>query len=674
MEKRVTISSADSSQTAQVLLHVLRFLLLLSPWCLLLVSDALLFPYVSAKVFAFRLLVEISLALWVILVMSGNIALHALRQPLSLAIFAFVIWVLISNQLGINPTQSFWSSYERADGGLQMLHYLAWYVMLCTALSQRHWRAQIGSTLLAMTAIALFALFNDSPGTRKHGLLGNPIYFGNAMVFALFLLGIWLSALASSRIRFLLFPLLAALFLWGIMASASRSSIFALLAGIGLSLYLWCMFKYPDRRQRIITSLSVLAALFILGTGLTHYRSQFNDWAEEHNHYVLKRLSNISGNDQTTADRIANWHIALDASKESPVHGWGQENYLTAFLEHYRPGVLDEADLWFDRAHNAYLDWLVSNGSLGLILYLIILGAAYWQLWARSTCRRNQQILVSGLLTAYMAKNMVGFDVLTSYFILFSILAFITYHAKTTQNIALTSFRTPHWLVGISVSLLSFPILYSSILKPLQANHALLLANQFQQIANHSLPHCPHSNATDNWLVAHYCQAWETHQYQPDKRYVPAYMQMQKTFRLAPQYSAEQFAFLSKNVSMLTSNPDIHNQQQTYTLLANQYENRLYHNARDWQTQYNNAIVSAKTRQYDRAINLLNNLLQNVPQKPAFWLALSKTHWHHQQPARAIIAYHSARTLNAGYSELGEIENILPLQIFTSRLPKTTVD
>ena len=129
---------------------------------------------------------------------------------------------------------------------------------------------------------------------------------------------------------------------------------------------------------------------------------------------IVKRLARISLQDQTTADRLENWSIAWSAARTHPWHGWGQENYEIAFNEHYRPGVIDHGQLWFDRAHNAYLDVLVAAGLPGLLLYLAILFLPFYLLATTPGMKPIEKAVLAGLLTAFIIKNVVGFDTFSS--------------------------------------------------------------------------------------------------------------------------------------------------------------------------------------------------------------------------------------------------------------------
>ncbi len=81
-------------------------------------------------------------------------------------------------------------------------------------------------------------------------------------------------------------------------------------------------------------------------------------------------------------------------------------------------------ELWFDRAHNVYLDWLIASGLLGLALYLSLYFASFIYI-IRSNLTLGQKSTLIGLLVGYGIHNFFVFDNQTSYVMFFTFLAFI---------------------------------------------------------------------------------------------------------------------------------------------------------------------------------------------------------------------------------------------------------
>ena len=93
----------------------------LVPFISLYVANQMFFPFITGKNFAFRIIVEVIFAAWVIL---------ALYEPLYRPKFSWIaagfvslIGVMaVANALGEFPLKSFWSNFERMEGYVTLVH------------------------------------------------------------------------------------------------------------------------------------------------------------------------------------------------------------------------------------------------------------------------------------------------------------------------------------------------------------------------------------------------------------------------------------------------------------------------------------------------------------------------------------------------------------------------
>src|SRR3989344_3475449 len=107
-----------------------------------------------------------------------------------------------------------------------------------------------------------------------------------------------------------------------------------------------------------------------------------------------------------------------------PVTGWGQEGFNYVFNRFYNPALYGQ-EPWFDRAHNAFIDWLVAGGAPGFLLFLALFGSAFWLLLTRSELSRPERIALTAALAGYAVHDFFVFDNLFSYIYFFAILALI---------------------------------------------------------------------------------------------------------------------------------------------------------------------------------------------------------------------------------------------------------
>src|ERR1019366_9125293 len=106
------------------------------------------------------------------------------------------------------------------------------------------------------------------------------------------------------------------------------------------------------------------------------------------------------------------------------VVGWGQEGFNYVFNKYYEPSLYHQ-EQWFDRAHNAFIDWLTAGGVPAFLLYLSLFGSAVVLLWKSSELSRPERIALTAVLVGYAVHNLFVFDNLYSYIYFFALLALI---------------------------------------------------------------------------------------------------------------------------------------------------------------------------------------------------------------------------------------------------------
>ena len=168
--------------------RVVLALVLVAP--LIVMADPLpstIFPYVVGKAVYTRLLVELAFALWLVLVL-WHPGYRLPRSRLLWVLGIYVGVVLVASFAGVSLQRSLWSTYERMQGWVGLLHYAAFSVMLASMLRTfRDWRLVLNVNravglvmgLLGVSQMAgldLLAYLVDAP--RISITLGNATYVG----------------------------------------------------------------------------------------------------------------------------------------------------------------------------------------------------------------------------------------------------------------------------------------------------------------------------------------------------------------------------------------------------------------------------------------------------------------------------------------------------------------
>ncbi len=470
------------SQLARYLrysLWVCLYLILLTP---LLIGSSFVFPFISLKTFYFRILVEISLFLYLFLVIFYK-CYRPRFHKLTLAILLFGLIVLLTGALGVNSYRSFWSTIERGEGSLTISHIIIYYFILSQTLRNRQqWLNYFSASILISLFVGLYAWAQEhthitwivnSGGGRLSSTLGNAAYLG-----AYALGHLWLSCLLffeRPKIAWRLFSgfaILSEIFL--LWQSETRGALLALIFTLVLALIFLIAF-FPRRKIKII-ALSLLLFLFI--SSLFVWQGRHSEWIKESN--TLNRIANISLKDITTQSRLYAWDSSWRGWQERFLLGYGWDNYHIAFNKYFHAEIFRDngSQIWFDRAHNTVFDVAVGAGLVGLISYLSIFGLCFYYLFKFLSHDRENillYLLTAAFLLAHFIQNIFVFDCLPTYIMLFMVLAFVCFIANRHQGLYQSVFSaakagpSQYFLILIFLVLLVSAIVNFNY-RPAQAN------------------------------------------------------------------------------------------------------------------------------------------------------------------------------------------------------------
>ena len=407
------------------------------PFVLLIVSGSLFFPYITGKNFAFRLLVEVGFASWLLLALYEPA--YRPRWSWILASIASLVGVMFfANLFGEYAPKSFWSNYERMEGWITLLHFFLYFLVLGSVLStEKLWSRFFNVSLAAAGIMSLYALgqvagvVEVSQGTvwRVDGRLGNSSYLGVYMLFQMFIAA-WLYLRTTRTEWKVLYGGLFILFAFVLFHTGTRGATLGLVGGGGLA-FLYLAYAAPAGASIKKWALGALLTLVVLVGGLI----SLQDTSFVKENAILNRFTNISLSEGSI--RFAVWQVALEGVKEHPILGWGQENFNYVFNKYYNP-ALYAAEPWYDRTHNIFLDWLIAGGIIGLLAYLSILVSVLWAAVLRPAFDRlrsgrpdekffkvTEQALILGLLAAYTFHNLFVFDNLASWIFYAIVLALV---------------------------------------------------------------------------------------------------------------------------------------------------------------------------------------------------------------------------------------------------------
>jgi O-antigen ligase len=402
--------------------------LFLIPLLPLYVASDLFFPFITGKGFAFRILVEIAFVGW--LALAALDKTYRPRFSWLLAIYgAFVSWLFIADLFAINAHKALWSNFERMDGFVTLIHVFLFFLVASTVLTvDKLWRRWWFTFLSVAALVCGYSLLQlagglqiNQGGVRVDGTFGNAIYLAVYLMFAAFI-AVWLAIESKGWLRYALLAL-AALSVIILFNTATRGAIVATVAGSMLAAFLFAL--RSGKRVRG-TAAGMLIALVIIVGGFVLMKDQ----PVIREHPIWGRVASISLSELNV--RFTLWSMAGEGITTRPLLGYGQEGYNYIFNEYYRPELVTQ-EPWFDRAHSAYIDWLVAGGIPALLLFLALLGAALLMVLRSKDMSLAERILLGSLLIAYALQAIVVFDNLFSYVPLAAVLAYL--HGRTARPI-----------------------------------------------------------------------------------------------------------------------------------------------------------------------------------------------------------------------------------------------
>lgn len=456
------------------LLQFSRFFLYASVFCVDIVLASTFFPFIGGKYYFFRFAVELSLIFlvlaWALEERHEEIETRVkrlLRQPIFWAVSAFALSFLLASIFAYDPRAAFWSNYERGEGGFQMLHYYAFFVLLALLLEKKEeWMTLFKASIAAAVFMIFYGIGSAAlignfvgpygtasqpvaptflerlfhPNLRFNGSLGNAAYVAPYLMFSLFYtFWLWISSRRTLWTN-IGYGTLTTLFVLFFFLTQTRGAFLGLIAATVAFLVFLIFTARPKWRNR---SLAALALLIVAGGLLYSLKST----------PFIKglpgaRLLDINFTEETAQTRFWTWRSAWEGFKERPIFGWGPENFSTVFdrhfdTRHFAPGRYTET--WFDRAHSVIFDYLAETGILGLLSYLSMFVVFFWQLWKKVLSRREHDSprepaahpqefgihasaalrgMLAVVLVGYLVQGLILFDVLPIFINVLIVLAF----------------------------------------------------------------------------------------------------------------------------------------------------------------------------------------------------------------------------------------------------------
>jgi O-antigen ligase len=424
------------------------------------VATSTFFPFIGGKYYFFRIATDIALAAtvlwWAFEAPAGELKKRItmlMKNPVWIAVSVFVGSFIISALLADNPHGAWWSNFERGEGGFQMIHYYAWFVLMVLLFDTlRQWRIAFMISIGAAVGVIGYGVLAAAgqPGfigpyagsqnsvwkdifsaNRFQGSLGNPAYVAPYLMFAMTYAG-WLLMEEKNKWGRVGYGLLGVLFFIFFILAQTKGAFVGFGAGIVVGLLYLAVTNQKVKRIAI----AVLVVSVLMYTGLLTIRKSLIE-----KNVPGARLLDISFGADTLQTRTWTWQSAWEGFKERPVFGWGPENFSTVFDKHFNKNHFDpnrNTETWFDRAHSVVFDYLAETGIVGLVAYismvvviikfiLVDIKERLQAVFKQDTTIKIAQALLLSAMVAYIVQALALFDVLPIYINVFLVAAFVAY-------------------------------------------------------------------------------------------------------------------------------------------------------------------------------------------------------------------------------------------------------
>lgn len=474
---------------------ILRYGVYLVALVPLIIFSQFLSPFHFGKVVVFRSWIELVSVLYLVLIMKNR---KFLPKPglVFWSVTAFTAVFGITTLTSVNFYQSMMGTLERMGGWFSFLHYWLFFIIAASILrKQEDWLQLLKISAAASLISALYGFLQRSDvqfilgsggRTRIFGTIGNPALFaGYEIVNAFFALFLFLYS-KTKYVGKVFYGLIFIIDFIAILMTAVRGSVLAIVAATGL---FFVLYSFIGGSKKIRYAMGAAVTILIVFELLIVVNRESNFVK---NSGYLSRLSDVSFGTRTVDTRLWAWQAGIKGWREGPktiLFGWGPENFNIPFSKYFNPKFFDGpgAETLFDRAHNMFIEILVTMGILGFLSYISIFAVLFWGLIKIYKKSRDPDhklfavCFISGLV-AYAIHNSFIFDISANLIAFFMAIGVVNFEMSEVikeprdERPAVQTKKSPGNTLVFSSSfvllILVFISIYKTNIKPVLANYA----------------------------------------------------------------------------------------------------------------------------------------------------------------------------------------------------------
>lgn len=401
------------------------------------------------------------------------------RTPLDIPLILFLGANILSAIFSIDLHTSIWGYYSRSNGGLlSTISYLLLYWAFVSNMDLAKVKITLKFGLVSGVLISLWAIlehFGVSPScvilrgefsdscwiqdvqARVFATLGQPNWLAAYLAMLIFPALYFLLHASGKHKRIAYYMSLIIMYL-AFTFTYSRGPTLGLLAGLAIFLVFYFKEKLIKLWIPIVIS-SFLIVNLLFGSALTNFRIIAKFAAPARPGITIPPPTGGSsgtqlenGGTESGQIRLIVWKGALDIFRHYPIFGSGLETFAYSYYQ-YRPvehNLTSEWDFLYNKAHNEYLNYLSTTGTVGFATYMaVIITFVFWSIRKLLGKKMNEQsFLVVSLLASYISYLVYNFFLFSVVIIAVFFYLFPALVVVTTDS--LRNFKWPKKLYPVS--------------------------------------------------------------------------------------------------------------------------------------------------------------------------------------------------------------------------------
>jgi len=418
---------------------------------------------------------------------------------------------ILATIFSIDRHTSIWGYYSRFNGGLlSTLSYLILYWAFVSNIKKNEALKAIKYLLSSAILVSLYGIAEhfgvdarfwvQDVQNRVFSTLGQPNWLA-AWLVALLIIPMAFLLNQKNPLPFNLKPkkllkwlslLLISIFYFCLLYTKSRSGIL----GFGVAyLVFWAGISFLNKKRikKIIKPFVIITAFIfvitlIAGTPWTPQLKTFFIKNPPVETEINQENQIPTGGTESGEIRRIVWKGALNLWKNHPLFGTGVETFAYSYYW-YRPREHNDVSEWdflYNKAHNEYLNFAATTGTVGLLGYLtLIVTFLIWSLKEIIKKKRKETLNIALLagFTSILVTNFFGFSitVVALLFFLLPALSLVILSRKENDEEKKVANLSSTQYLGIVTILILFLILISSVIRYWYADNRFAIAERLNK-------------------------------------------------------------------------------------------------------------------------------------------------------------------------------------------------